>query len=275
MSSSTLIAVALAALLLALAMAGAFAIRLATGRSGWIDTVWSAAVGCAALLALLPPIDGDGGRRMLAAVIVVLWSARLALHIGARSRGHRDDPRYAALVAAWGRDWRRSLFLFLQAQAAAGLVLVVAVRLAAENRAPFPGLVDLLAVAVAVTALIGEAVADRQLARFRAEAAPGSAGICDRGLWRLSRHPNYLCEWLFWCAWPLLAFDPARPLAALVALAAPLLMGHLLVNVSGIPPLEAHMARTRGAAWEAHRRRVPRFLPFGGGDRDDDARAGS
>ena len=31
---------------------------------------------------------------------------------------------------------------------------------------------------------------------------------------------------------------------------------------TGVPPLEAHMARTRGQAFDAYRDRVPVFVPF-------------
>jgi steroid 5-alpha reductase family enzyme len=46
-----------------------------------------------------------------------------------------------------------------------------------------------------------------------------------------------------------------------LALAGPALMYWLLVHVSGIPPLEAHMMRSRGAAFEAYARRVNAFWP--------------
>ena len=47
----------------------------------------------------------------------------------------------------------------------------------------------------------------------------------------------------------------------LVALIGPVSMYWLLVHVSGIPPLEAHMMRSRGSAFEAYRRRVNAFFP--------------
>ena len=254
-------AVASIAALLAAAMTVAFLVRLRTGHSGWIDTIWSAAVGVAGLVAVAAAEGGDPVRRVVAGMLVAAWSLRLAGHIGRRTRHGGDDPRYAALVEGWGSSWRRSLFLFLQAQAAAGLVLVVAIFLAARNPAPLSWLVDGAALAIGLAGLGIETLADRQLRRWRAETGRSGAAICDVGLWRRSRHPNYLGEIVVWWAWPLFAFDPARPWWSLAAALAPLLMTHLLVNVSGIPPLEAHMRRTRGAAWDDHCRRVPRLLP--------------
>lgn len=249
------------AVLLAAAMAGAFLVRLRTGRSGWIDTIWSVSIGAAGLLAVAMAEGGDPARRALAALLAAAWSLRLADHIGRRTRHGGDDPRYAALVEGWGASWRRSLFLFLQAQAAAGSVLVAAIFVAARNPTPFWWLTDGVAAAIGLTGIAIETVADRQLRRWRAEFGRAEASICAVGLWARSRHPNYLGEVIFWWAWPLFAFDPARPWWSLAAGLAPILMAHLLVNVSGIPPLEAHMRRTRGAAWNEHCRDVPMLLP--------------
>lgn len=247
-----------AALLLAVAMAGAWGVRMRTGRSGWIDAIWSAAVGAAGLLAALGA--EAGGRRWLVAALVVAWSGRLALHIAARTRGAADDPRYAEFARLWGDAFAARLFVFLQIQAAAGFVLVLAVGLAASAPAPFPNAIDAVATLVVLTGIAGEALADAQLRRFRRTAPPGA--ICDAGLWGWSRHPNYFFEWLAWCGFALFALSGLddRPLQIL-AFAAPAMMWVLLVHVSGIPPLEAHLLESRGEAFRAYRARVGAFVP--------------
>lgn len=254
-----LLRLAVAAAVLVGGMTFAFIVRLVTGRSGWIDVLWCLSVGAAGEAALWAANNAISERALLASALLAAWSLRLVAHIGRRSHGASDDPRYANLVAEWGRSWRSKLFGFLMAQAAAGWVLALAVVTAATNAAPFPSPLDGAGLAIAAIALFGEATADRQLAQWR-RTAPRNA-ICDVGLWRRSRHPNYFFEWLFWCSWPLLAATIGQPLTALLALTAPLLMGHLLVNVSGAPPLEAHMARTRGQAWFDYCARTPRFWP--------------
>jgi steroid 5-alpha reductase family enzyme len=108
-------------------------------------------------------------------------------------------------------------------------------------------------------ALLGAALADEQLRRFRANSA-NRGKICDRGLWSWSRHPNYFFEWLGWVAFPLIALS-GGDLIGLTAFAAPILMYVLLAHVSGVPPLEAHMKRSRGAAFEAYCARVNVFFP--------------
>lgn len=242
------------------AMIAAWLVRRITGRSGWIDTIWSAATGIAALVAILAA-DGDVGRKLAGAALVAIWSLRLATHIGQRSAASIDDPRYANLMAEWGPDADRRLFWFLQAQALAGFGLAVSVFAAVGNPAPFPSLLDWIALLVALVALAGEAIADRQLAVFR-KSANRTSTICETGLWRYSRHPNYFFEWLWWCAWPLLAFSGFTPAPApALSLLAPALMYVLLVHVSGIPPLEEHMVKSRGDAFRSYQRRVNAFFP--------------
>ena len=219
-----------AALALFLAMSLAWGAQRLTGESGWIDAIWSLSVGLVGIgVALAPGVaTGRGG---LVAVLLGLWSARLAFHIGARTRGAEEDPRYADLARQWGDRFPQRLFWFLQAQAAAAFVLVSSARLAAVNPAPFPGLADWLATAVLLAALSGETLADVQLRNFR-RAHRGERALCEAGLWAWSRHPNYFFEWLCWLAMPLLAVSQANPYGWL-ALAAPLQMYVLLVHVSG------------------------------------------
>jgi len=247
---------------LSLAMAGAWYVQRLTGSSGWVDTIWSLAVGVGGIAAALMPSEVPfGARRIVVIAIIAIWSLRLALHIAARTRGGGEDPRYATLIEEWGSSFSLRLFLFLQVQALCAFALVVAVYAAAANPAPFPSFLDGIALAIAVVAIAGEALADAQLARFR-KLNRDRTRVCETGLWRWSRHPNYFFEWLGWCAWPLLAINLSGEHPwGWAALLAPLLMYLLLVHVSGIPPLEAHMLKSRGEAFRALQNRVNAFFP--------------
>jgi steroid 5-alpha reductase family enzyme len=253
-------AIAAAALFMCLAMAGAWAIQRRTGNSGWIDTIWSFAVGAAAFaLALAPFGEAQSARQMLLALLIALWAARLGGYIAFRSAGASEDPRYAWLMKEWGADASKRLFLFLQVQAVAGMLLVLSVLAAAQNPSPALNAKDLLGAALFLVALAGAALSDEQLRRFKAD--PANRGkVCDKGLWGYSRHPNYFFEWLGWVAFPVIAFSGDH-LWGFAALIAPVLMYVLLVHMSGIPPLEAHMQRSRGEAFDRYRARVNAFFP--------------
>ena len=249
---------------LSAAMFVAWRIAVRTGKSGFVDATWSAAVGIACILVALWPFGAAdyAPRQIMIAVFAAIWSARLGFYIFQRSLAHGDDPRYAALKEQWGARANAELFKFLQIQAVAGWPLAGAALLAAH--APFPGfrLQDGLAALVFLAAFVGETVADRQMAAFRAD-PENRGGLCEVGLWSWSRHPNYFFEWLGWCAYAIAAIDftGSYPLGW-VSLLAPALMYALLVHGSGAPPLEAHMERTRPKAFADYKRRVSLFFPW-------------
>lgn len=251
--------VALGAAFLSAAMMAAFAVQKRTGQSGWIDAIWSLATGIAAVMLVLAGSEGDPGRKALALAMALAWSLRLSGHIAFRTKAAGDDPRYVALRQEWGEKADQRLFLFLQIQALCALPLVLAIAVAAARPGPFPGLQDFAALAIFFVGVWGAARADRELLLFRQS---GKGAVCDTGLWQRSRHPNYFFEWVGWWAWPVMAIDfSGSHLAGLAALGAPAMIYWLLVHASGIPPLEAHMLRSRGAAYQDYQQRVPAFFP--------------
>jgi steroid 5-alpha reductase family enzyme len=101
-----------------------------------------------------------------------------------------------------------------------------------------------------------EAVADAQLTSFLAE--PGSRGrVMDRGLWSLSRHPNYFGDFLLW--WGFGAIGLAA--GAWWSLAGPALMAILLMRVSGVTLLEKTIADRR-PGYADYVARTSAFFPW-------------
>ena len=137
-------------------------------------------------------------------------------------------------------------------------VLAVPFLLASRNAAPELGAFEYAGVAVWLIALVGESVADAQLRAFRANPA-NRGGVCDAGLWRYSRHPNYFFEWLVWCAVALFAFGSPW---GWVSVACPAMMLYFLLKVTGIPATESHMLRSRGEKFAAYQRRTSAFVPW-------------
>lgn len=254
------------AVLLSTVMIFAWVVALRTGRSGWIDVIWSFSTGVAGTAVALAPLGGVseiGARRWIVAGMAAAWGIRLGGHILRRTALGGDDPRYAQLRKEWGRDASRRLFWFLQIQAAAAFLLALSIAAAAHN--PAPGLTpfDWIGIALLVAAVAGEGAADAQLERFRTDAA-NRGKVCDQGLWGLSRHPNYFFQWLGWTAYAAIALQPAGTSYpwGWLALIGPVFMYWLLVHASGIPPLEAHMLRSRGDAFRAYQARVNAFWPW-------------
>jgi steroid 5-alpha reductase family enzyme len=260
-----LILVGIVAAGLCAAMAAGWALQRRAGNGGWADVVWAFATGAAGVAYALVPTAGyrPGARAILVAVLVAGWSLRLGAHLWRRTAGAtHEDARYAEFRREWGPAFQRRMFMFLQIQALASALLTLAMLAAARNPSPFPAWSDIAGMALLAAAVLGEGVADAQLAHYKADSAH-RGGVCDTGLWGLSRHPNYFFEWLGWLAYAVIAIGPtgAQPLAW-IALIGPAFMFVLLRFVSGVPPTEAAMAASRGAAFERYRARVSPFFPL-------------
>jgi steroid 5-alpha reductase family enzyme len=192
----------------------------------------------------------------LSLLIVTAWGLRLYWHLTLRSREHGEDRRYKGLRASWnhkkiGQQRYLKIYLFQ-----GFLLLLVSVPLAAIFTASaFPHIV-LIGVGLAVW-LIGiaiEIVADKQMSDFRTAAQ--KPAIMDKGLWRYSRHPNYFGEIMLWVGATLVAFAAGQWWAFI----GPSVLAFLIIKVSGITPVEKHMASNKD--YQAYKAKTPALVPF-------------
>lgn len=221
-----------------------------------VDAFWGAGFALAAWSAALAG-EGGGARRWLALALVTLWGARLSVHLLHRNLGHGEDRRYAAMRAAHGeRFWLVSLGTVFLLQGALLLAISLPV-LAAVAAPPSPlGALDAAGLLVFAAGFAFEAVGDRQLARFKAD--PANRGrVMDRGLWRLTRHPNYFGDATLWWGLGLLGAAAGAPWT----LVSPALMTFLLVRVSGVALLEKDIAERR-PEYRAYVARTSAFVPW-------------
>lgn len=258
-----MLAVAVAGGLLAV-MVCAWLVQRAVRNVGWVDVFWTLGTGAAAVILSLAPAGGAiHVRQWLVAALAALWSIRLGAYVAWRvARSPEEDRRYRDLRRQWGDSFQRRLAPFVLLQAPVGWLLAMAVALAA--RAPWTELTlfDALGVLILVVSILGEALADEQMRRFKAS-GPAKGAINDRGLWAWSRHPNYFFEWLGWTAYPvILSAHPVANPWGLAAWGAPVLMYLVLDRGTGVPPLEAAMLVSRGDAFRQYQSRTSRFFPW-------------
>jgi steroid 5-alpha reductase family enzyme len=242
---------------LALGMAVLWMFQRAWKDASAVDAGWAAGLGLFAVaFALLG--SGDPARRVLLGVLSGFWAFRLALYLLVnRAVGKPEDGRYRTLREKWGGRAQPYFFLLFQVQALLDALLALPFAAVAFNTASL-GLFDCAGAGIILLSALGEALADAQLAAFRRD--PSNRGrTCRRGLWRLSRHPNYFFEWLHWFAYPLMA--AGSPYWALT-LVGPALMSFFLFKVSGIPATEAQALATRGDDYRDYQRTTSAFFPW-------------
>lgn len=254
----------LLAVLIAMAviMTIGWTVQRGLNNGGWTDVFWTYGTGATCALAALAPFGGQtmpNLRQGLVAALLVVWAVRLGTYVAVRVVGGPEDVRYVTLRGDWGAAFQPRMFLLMIVQAPATTLLSISVILAAQTPAPTLRLQDLLGVLILVGAIVGEAVADGQMKRFKAD--PSNKGkVCDVGLWAWSRHPNYLFEFAGWFAYPMIAIDLHHPMT-LASLIAPAVMFAVVRYGSGVPPLEAAMVESKGDSYRRYQARVSPLLP--------------
>jgi steroid 5-alpha reductase family enzyme len=181
------ILLALGWLLMAAIMAVLWAYQKRTRNAGFVDVCWACGVGILAVV-FAALADGNPARRLLIAICAGIWGLRLGGYLLRRVRNEAEDGRYQALRRQWGERTQALMFGFFQVQAFWAVLFATPMLIAAANPTPL-GWLDGLAVAIWAVALGGEALADRQLARFRAR--PDSRGL-PRGPVALQPSPQLL-----------------------------------------------------------------------------------
>jgi steroid 5-alpha reductase family enzyme len=222
-----------------------FGWSVAYDNSSFYDAYWSVIPMAIVVYWLsLPDANAPSLRSLAVCTVVFGWGARLTFNWARGWTGlDHEDWRYA--------DFRRNSPRFYWAASFLGFhffpTLIVFAGMAAAYPAlvraePAPGVLDLVALVVGLTGLWFEWLADRQLRAF--VEGPRQPGETLRtGLWRYSRHPNYLGEMLIW--WSLFLFGLAvDPTWARWGVLAPLAMMAMFLFAS-IPMIEKRALERR------------------------------
>lgn len=229
-------------------------------NAGIVDIVWSYSFAVVAGLLLW-----RAGSPTLPAVVlaaaVIIWSLRLGTHLLVRVARHHpeEDRRYAALRQQFPRRPWLMMLVFFQLQAVLVVLLaapfLVVVMDTGRVMLGWTGVAGLILWIVGVG---GEALADRQLNRFRSN--PANRGkTCREGLWRYSRHPNYFFEWVVWVGYFVFALGSPW---GWISVYCPLLMLWFLLRVTGVPPAEARSLEARGEEYADYQRTTSVFIPW-------------
>ncbi len=239
-----------------------YLVQRRTKDAGIVDAMWALSLASAAEFAAITGA-GEPARRVLMGAMVGVWGLRLGLHVLTdRVLKGGEDGRYAEMRERYGSRAQ----LFFAAVFAANTVLIVLlstvfVIACADGHAAGGAALSVwqyLGAALWVVGIGGEWIADRQLLAFKRD--EGNKGkVCEVGLWRYSRHPNYFFEWVIWCGFAAAAVTGPH---GWVAPLAPLLMLGLITKVTGIPPTEARSLKSRPDAYRRYQQTTSAFVPW-------------
>jgi len=195
--------------------------------------------------------------KALIMALVLVWGLRLSLHILRRAWGKPEDFRYAQMRKNWGQAVHvKSFFFIFMLQGLLMLVVSLPVTAVFASPARPLGALDVAGALVFVAGFLFEAVGDAQLAAHVGD--PANKGrLMTRGLWGVTRHPNYFGEAALWWGIGLVALSSVN---GWIGLAGPLAITLLLVFVSGVPLLERKYAGRPD--WEAYKAKTPMFVPW-------------
>ena len=222
-----------------------------------IDTAWGLLFVAIAVVTFAAS-DGYGcdGRRWLLLILPTVWGLRLAQHIGRRTVGKPEDPRYEALLAkARGNQDLYALRMIYLLQGILAFVIAAPI-LVGDFVGGVIGVVGWIGVGVWCIGVFFEAVGDYHFERFRKD--PANKGtVIDVGLWRYTRHPNYFGDA---CVWWGIFLVAASTWPGVLTIFAPIIMTLLLTKGSGARIMEKHMSSRPG--WAEYAARTSAFFPL-------------
>lgn len=251
-----------------------------TQRLSYVDIGWPFGLVCIGVITLLL---GQGQVWKVRSIGCIYLFIGFRMGIGALQlwwKGYmrKEFPRYQYQRRRWERAGKTNLQLAMQVDAlvqglANATFLALPAFIIGSNPSSTFSWIEIVGFSLWALSLALESIADAQKLRFlRKKAAQGEKNqVCELGLWKYSRHPNYFFEWMVWNGL-LIASIPSwlllknkEPLALWIALGVGLLyvsrlMYLSLVYLTGAVPSEYYSLQKR-PAYKAYTQRVNRFFP--------------
>jgi steroid 5-alpha reductase family enzyme len=228
-------------------------------NAGVVDIFWTFNFSIIAIL-LYFLADGFQQRKLLICGMILIWSLRLGIYLLVRVGSHlgEEEGRYKKMREEWGQSANSKLFFFFQAQALSNIYLAIPFFLIAFNKREELSMLEYVGATVWAISIIGEALADAQLKRFKKN--PSNKGkVCDVGLWNYSRHPNYFFESMIWMGYFLVSLNADYGWLGFLS---PLTITLLLFRVTGIPLTEQQAMRSKGDLYKEYQRTTSMFVPW-------------
>ena len=251
-----------------------------TGRMSYVDIGWPWGL---TVIGILTWIYGEGDALRVAIVSIAYIFAGSRMGLGAIKllvSGHLDKelPRYEFQKKRWIKVGKTNTALAKQIEAIAQGVanaafLAFPAFIIANNPSEEISIFEIIGIVIWLASFIMESVADVQKLKFlRTMKKSGERNtVCNIGLWKYSRHPNYFAEWMVWNALVIasipswLQLYPNMSVIIFVLLGVGLLMISrimyvTLVTYTGAVPAEYYSVQKR-PAYKDYQQTTNMFFP--------------
>lgn len=190
-------------------------------------------------------------------IAVLAWSIRIGSFLLIRIRKMGKDVRFDGM--------REDFFKFLRfwvLQGVSVFVVLLSSLIAWDTDATVLNAISWAGLLLFAAGLLTEATADLEKFRFNNDQRNKGKWI-DTGLWRKSRHPNYLGEMSVWAGLYLFVLPSLSTWQPIIALISPLYIISLISFASGIPLLEksAEARWGKDESYQKYKKEVPVLIP--------------
>ena len=251
-----------------------------TGRMSYVDIGWPWGL---VLLGIISFCFSEGYwlRSLVVSSVVILIGLRMglgALKMWRLGFLKKEFPRYQYQRIVWKEEGKHNIALALQIDAIAqGLAnasfLAFPVFIIASNGDQEFSALEIVGLVIWIVAFSMESIADFQKVRFLKEMkrAGKHRQVCNVGLWKYCRHPNYFAEWMVWNGLVIAAIpswlslkgfesEPVWLLLGIGLLLASKFMYTTLVYTTGAVPSEYYSVQKR-PDYKDYQQQTNRFFP--------------
>jgi len=178
-----------------------------TGRMSYVDIGWPWGVALIGLITYCQ-INTITLSKTLVITAYILIGSRMglgALKMWSMGLLKKEFPRYEYQKIRWEKSNKTNICLAMQVEALSqGLANAsfLAIPIFLISVSPFTQLstLEIIGFTIFILSIVFETVADYQKLKFLKEMKRQNKQnmVCDIGLWKYTRHPNYFAEWMVW-----------------------------------------------------------------------------
>ena len=209
------------------------------------------------LYVLLSSTDGIiNYGNIIVSCLIIMWTLRLGAFLYTRIKKAGEDKRF--------REIKKSFSWFFKAFTISGMwvsICAICALTGISNGIELTG-VTYIGIVIFIIGFAIEIISDNQKTNFK-KIEHNKDKFITTGLWKYSRHPNYLGEIILWTGVAIISYSSLE-VYQMFTLVSPIFTYLLLVNVSGINLLEKSGEKKWGHldSYKSYKENTPRLIGF-------------